>query len=121
MEKPLFNTGMALAEEIKGLEFKNLEHSEETELLNRKMTEYQDHAFKEINSAETDEGKKKYTNESQRSIARKDFLRDSQEYNQCIDDLNTIKKTMKVNDIEIKYRVYRLRLINSYMRMNANE
>ena len=120
MEKPLFKTGMELAEEIKGLEFKNLDLNEETELINRKMVEYQDHAFKEINSEETDEGKKKYTNESQRAIARKDFLRDSQEYNQCIDDLSIIKKKMKVNDIEIKYRVYRLRLINSYMRMDLN-
>ena len=119
MSEPLFNTGMELAEEIKGLEFKNLDLSEETELINRKMVEYQDHAFKEINSAETEEGKKKYTNESQRNIARKDFLRDSQEYNQCIDDLNTIKKKMKINEIEIKYRVYRLRLINSYMRMET--
>lgn len=116
MSETLFKTGMALAEEIRGLEFKNLDLSEETTLINRKMTEYQDHAFKEINSTETVEGKKKYTNESQRAIARKDFLRDSREYNQCIDDLSSIKKTMKVNEIEIKYRVYRLRLLNSYMR-----
>lgn len=116
MSEPLFKTGMELAEEIKELEFNNLKISEEIELLNRKMAEYEDHAFKEINSAETEEGKKKYTNESQRVIARKEFLRTSQSYNQCIDNLSSLKKSMKINDIEIKHRVYRLRLINSYMR-----
>lgn len=114
--RELFDRGVMLIDEIKQLETNNLNFHVEIEVMNRTIKEYLDHAIESVNKATDDEGKKKYTNESQRIVARRNFLRDSQKYNQLIENLNSMKSSIKTNEIEINYRKYRLRLINSYMR-----
>lgn len=111
----LFDRGLQLTDEIQQLEEQNLKSHEELELLNRKIKEYQDHAAEQVAKAIDTERKKKYTNETARLAARRALLRDSREYNQAIDSLSSLKQSLKSNDIEVKYRVYRLRLINSYI------
>lgn len=112
----LFDRGLQLTDEIKKLEEQSIKIHEELEYANRKIKEYQDQAAEQVAKATDEEtGKKKYTNETTRIAARRALLRDLLEYNQVIDNISSMKKSMKLNDIEIKYRIYRLRLINSYI------
>lgn len=114
--RQLFERGLLLTEEIRQLEQNNLNFLTEIEVMNREIKKYHDKAVMDIDKATDDKGKKLYSNETQRMVARRNLLRDSKGYKSVTDNLISMKMSIKINETERDYRKYRLRLINSYMR-----